>query len=35
MKDMTEIKQQINLLMQEQTKQEEALVHVISILHIT
>ena len=35
MKDMTEIKQQINLLMQEQTKQQEILVHVISILNVT
>ena len=35
MKDMTEIKQQRNLLIQEQAKQQETLVHVLSILNIT
>ena len=35
MKDTTEIKWQINLLMQEQTKQQESLVHIISILNGT
>ena len=35
MKDMTEIKQQINLLMQKPTKEEETLVHIISILNVT
>ena len=34
-KDTTEIKWQINLLMQEQTKQQVTLVHIISILNIT
>ena len=32
---MREIKQQINQLVQEKTKQQETLVHVISILKIT
>ena len=31
MMNMTEIKQQVNQLMQEQTKQQETLVNVISI----
>ena len=33
--DSTEIKWQINLLMQEQTKQQETFVHIISILNVT
>ena len=35
MKDTREIKQWINQLKQEQTKQQETLVHIISILNIT
>ena len=35
LRDMTEIKWQINLLVQEKTKQQEALVHIISILNVT
>ena len=34
-KDMTEIRQWINILMQEQTKQQGTLVHIISILNVT
>ena len=34
-KDMTEIKKWINLLMQEQTKQQKTLVHIIFILNAT
>ena len=35
MRDTWEIRQHINQLIQEQTKQQETLVHVISILNIT
>ena len=35
MKDTQEIKQCVNQWIQEQTKQKETLVHVISILNIT
>ena len=35
MKDMWEIKQKINQLKEEQTKQQETLIHIISILNIT
>ena len=34
-KDTQEIKQHVNQLIQEQTKQQETLVHVISILNVT
>ena len=33
-KDMTDIQWWINLLMQEETKQQETLVHIVSILNI-
>ena len=35
MKDKWEIKQCVNQLIQEQTKQQETLVHVISVLNVT
>ena len=35
MRDTQEIKQHINQLIQEQTKQQESLVHVIYILNVT
>ena len=35
MRDIQEIKQHVNQLIQEQTKQQETLVHVIFILNIT